>query len=59
MILFTQKIVTKLSKICVWDPGSGKNLFTVGLELMIKIFSIASGGSKNPSLWQVKKKLFK
>ncbi len=25
--LFTQKIVTKLSKIWVWDPGSGKNLF--------------------------------
>ncbi len=25
--LFTQNIVTKLSKIWVWDPGSGKNLF--------------------------------
>jgi hypothetical protein len=25
--LFTQKIVTKLSKIWLWDPGSGKNLF--------------------------------
>jgi hypothetical protein len=24
--LFTQKIVTKLSKIWVWDPRSGKNL---------------------------------
>jgi hypothetical protein len=24
--LFTQKIVTKLSKIWLWDPGSGKNL---------------------------------
>jgi hypothetical protein len=24
--LFTQKSVTKLSKIWVWDPGSGKNL---------------------------------
>jgi hypothetical protein len=24
--LLTQKIVTKLSKIWVWDPGSGKNL---------------------------------
>ncbi len=23
--LFTEKIVTKLSKIWVWDPGSGKN----------------------------------
>ncbi len=23
------KIVTKLSKIWVWDPGSGKNLFRV------------------------------
>jgi hypothetical protein len=30
MELFTQKIfVTKLSKIWVWDPGSGKNLFRI------------------------------
>jgi hypothetical protein len=27
--LFTQKIVTMLSKIWVWDPGSGKNLFRI------------------------------
>jgi hypothetical protein len=27
--LFTKKIVTKLSKIWVWDPGSGKNLFRI------------------------------
>jgi hypothetical protein len=27
--LFTPKIVTKLSKIWVWDPGSGKNLFRI------------------------------
>jgi hypothetical protein len=27
--LFTQKIVTKLSKIWVWDPGSVKNLFRI------------------------------
>jgi hypothetical protein len=27
--LFTQKIVTKLSKIWVWGPGSGKNLFGI------------------------------
>jgi hypothetical protein len=27
--VFTQKIVTKLSKIWVWDPGSGKNLFRI------------------------------
>ncbi len=27
--LFTQKIVTKLSKIWVWDPGSEKNLFRI------------------------------
>jgi len=27
--LLTQKIVTKLSKIWVWDPGSGKNLFRI------------------------------
>jgi hypothetical protein len=26
---FTQKIVNKLSKICIWDPGSGKNLFRI------------------------------
>ncbi len=24
--LFTQKIVNKLSKLWIWDPGSGKNL---------------------------------
>jgi hypothetical protein len=27
--LSTQKIVIKLSKIWVWDPGSGKNLFQI------------------------------
>ncbi len=27
--LFTQKIVTKLSKKWVWDPGSGKHLFRI------------------------------
>jgi hypothetical protein len=27
--VFTQKIVTKPSKIWVWDPGSGKNLFQI------------------------------
>jgi hypothetical protein len=27
--LFTQKIVTKLLKIWLWDPGSGKNLFRI------------------------------
>ncbi len=27
--VFTQKIVTKPSKIWVWDPGSGKNLFRI------------------------------
>jgi hypothetical protein len=27
--LFTQKIVTKLSKIWIWDPGSGQNLFRI------------------------------
>jgi hypothetical protein len=27
--LFTKKIVTKLSKIWVWDSGSGKNLFQI------------------------------
>jgi hypothetical protein len=27
--LFTPKIVTKLSKIWLWDPGSGKNLLRI------------------------------
>jgi hypothetical protein len=27
--LFTQKTVTKLSKVWVWDSGSGKNLFRI------------------------------
>jgi hypothetical protein len=27
--LFTQKIVTKLSKMWVWDPGSGKKTFRI------------------------------
>jgi hypothetical protein len=27
--VFTQNIVTKPSKIWVWDPGSGKNLFRI------------------------------
>ena len=27
--LFTHKIVTKLSKIWIWDPRSGKNLFRI------------------------------
>ncbi len=27
--LFTQKIANKLSKICVWDPWSGKNPFRI------------------------------
>jgi hypothetical protein len=29
MELFTQIFVTTLSKICVWDPGFGKNLFRI------------------------------
>jgi hypothetical protein len=29
MELFTQKVVTKLSKIRVWGPGSGINLFRI------------------------------
>jgi hypothetical protein len=27
--LFTQKIVKKLSKIWIWDPRSGKNIFRI------------------------------
>jgi hypothetical protein len=37
--LFTQIIVTKLSKIRVWDPGSGKNLFRI-LDLGVKMHRI-------------------
>jgi hypothetical protein len=29
ILLFTQKIVNKLSKIWVWDPGSGENIFWI------------------------------
>jgi hypothetical protein len=29
MELITKKIVIELSKIWVWDPGSGKNLFRI------------------------------
>jgi hypothetical protein len=35
--LFTQKIVTKLSKIWAWDPGSGKNLFRIQGSKMHRI----------------------
>jgi hypothetical protein len=29
IVLYTQNFVNKLSKIWVWDPGSGKNLFRI------------------------------
>ncbi len=56
--LFTQKIVSKLSKIWVWDPGSeirdpgsGKNLFRIPdpqhwLEVRIRILPSSSKNSK-------------
>jgi hypothetical protein len=28
-VLFIQKFVFTISKICVWDPGTGKNLFRI------------------------------
>jgi hypothetical protein len=41
--LFTQKTVTKLSNIWVWDPGSGKNLFRIpGSKIMILYWVIKS-----------------
>ncbi len=55
--LFTQKIVTKLSKILIWDPGSGKNLFRIpdpgvkkapdpgSATLCLKRYFMVDGGS--------------
>jgi hypothetical protein len=43
--LFTQKIVTKLSKIWVWDPGSGKNLFRIQDPGVKKASDLGSGSA--------------
>ncbi len=43
--LFTQKIVTKLSKIWVWDPGSGKNLFRIPDPVVKKAPDPGSGSA--------------
>ncbi len=43
--LFTQKIVTKFSKICVWDPGSGKNLFRIPYPRVKKAPDPGSGSA--------------
>ncbi len=47
---FTQKIVPKLSKIWVWDPGSGKNLFRIQESKRHWI--------QDPGLWPVKNVFF-
>jgi hypothetical protein len=43
--LFTQKIVTKLSKIWIWDPGSGKNLFRIPVPGVKKAPDPGSGSA--------------
>jgi hypothetical protein len=43
--LFTQKIVTKLSKIWVWDPGSGLNLFRIPDPGVKKAPDLGSGSA--------------
>ena len=42
--LFAQKIVTKLSKVWVWDPGYGKNLFRIP-DLGVKKAPVPGSGS--------------
>jgi hypothetical protein len=44
--LFTQKIVSKFSKIWVWDPGSGKNLFRIPDPVVKKAPDPGSGYAK-------------
>ncbi len=48
--LLTQKIVTKLSKIWIWDPGSGKNLFWI-LDPGVKKAPDPGSGSATPEFW--------
>jgi hypothetical protein len=47
--LFTQKIVTKLSKIWIWDPGSGKNLYRIPDPGVKKA---PDPGSRSATLWE-------
>jgi hypothetical protein len=49
--LFTPKIVTKLSKIWVWDPGSGKNLFRIPDPGVTKAPDPGSGSATLKSMW--------
>jgi hypothetical protein len=44
-ITFIQKIVTKLSKIWVWDPGSGKNLTRIPDPVVKKATDPGSGSA--------------
>ncbi len=52
--LFTQKIVTILSKVWVWDPGSGKNLFRIP-DLGVK--KAPDPGSGSATLVNCKKRI--
>jgi hypothetical protein len=65
--VFTQKIVTKPSKIWVWDPGSGKNLFRIPDPGVIKAPDPGSGSetlvlvnhSTTAPYFQVKRRILK
>jgi hypothetical protein len=56
--LFTQQIVKKLSKIWIWDPGSGKNLFRIP-DPGSKRHRIPDPGSGSATLLFVKNSLAK
>jgi hypothetical protein len=42
---FTPKVVIKLSKICIWDPGSGKNLSRIPDQWVKKASDPGSGSA--------------
>ena len=48
--LFSQKFVTKLSKIGVWDLGSGKNLFRIPDPGVKKAPDPGSGSTTLPKI---------
>jgi hypothetical protein len=49
--LFTQKIVTKLSKIWLWDPGSRKNLSRIPDPGVKKAPDPGSGSETGIQIW--------
>ncbi len=49
--LLAQKIVTKLSKVWVWDPGCGKNLFRIPDPGVKKAPDPGSGSATLDVLW--------